>query len=202
MSRVPPPRVLALGAAGLFVLAALVLFLVWRPALRHEPVVYSGTPIVPPKAAADAVLVDGNGRPAHVLVPGFAATFLFFGYTHCPDECPLALASLGRAYRKLTPEEAARTRVVFVSVDPQRDTPAVVKRYMASFDPHFIALTGTRRALAPVWAAYGVEVNPGTREIDHGDAIYAIDATNRVVLVYPPDAPAADLAGDAAKLAS
>jgi protein SCO1/2 len=202
VSRVPPPRVLALGAAGLFVLAALVLFLVWRPALRHEPVVYSGTPIVPPKAAADGVLVDGNGRPAHVLVPGFATTFLFFGYTHCPDECPLALASLGRAYRKLTPQEAARTRVVFVSVDPHRDTPAVVKRYIASFDPHFIALTGTRAALAPVWDAYGVSVDPHTHDIDHGDAIYAIDASNHVVLIYPPSASAADLAGDAEKLAS
>ena len=169
MSRDASVRPFGLSLAGLFVFAALVLFLLWRP----KPVVYAGTPIVPPKAAGDFVLVDGNGRPAHVLAPGFAATFLFFGYTHCPDECPLALATLGRAYRKLTPEEAARTRVVFVSVDPQRDTPA-----------------------------YGVAVNPGTHDIDHGDAIYAIDARNRVILVYPPDAPAADLAGDAAKLAS
>ena len=77
-----------------------------------------------------------------------------------------------------------------------------MKRYIASFDPHFIALTGSRATLAPVWEAYGVAVNPGTHDIDHGDAIYAIDARNRVILVYPPDAPAADLAGDAAKLAS
>ncbi len=159
---------------------------------------FSGTPLVPPKFAADAVLEDQDGRPAHVFDPAAASTYLFFGYTHCPDECPLALATLGRAYRSLSPEVRARTRVVFVTVDPRRDLPAVMKRYVTGFDPHFTGLTGTLARLRPVWFAYGVTIDPGTKDVDHGDAIYAIDRSQHVVLIYPPNVTSSDLAHDAA----
>jgi protein SCO1/2 len=192
-------RALALGAAAACALLGAALFFAQRPSLQRA-VTYAGTPIVPPKSAADAMLIDQNGAPAHLIAPGYDLTFLFFGYTHCPDECPLALASLGKAYRALAPDRAARTRVVFVTVDPERDVPAVMRRYVASFDPHFTGLSGSRAQLAPVWAAYGVKIDRVTREIAHGDAIYAIDATRSVVLIYPPDAAAADLAADAVKL--
>jgi len=194
-------RIVALVAAGLCVTLAIGIFVNARG--HGAPVAnYAGTPVVPPKAAADAILVDQDGHAAHVLDSGARATFLFFGYTHCPDECPLALAMLAKAYRTLPPERAARLRVVFVTVDPQRDTPPVVKRYLAAFDAHFVGLTGTRASLTPVWNAYGVTIDRTTRELSHGDAIYAIDDTAHVLLIYPPSAPAADLAGDAWKLTS
>jgi protein SCO1/2 len=199
VTRLSPSRTLLLGVAlGLCVLAAIVTVVLHRA--RSAPDDYAGTPVVPAKTAADFVLTGGQG-PAHVLDASRALEFLFFGYTHCPDECPLAMASLGRAYRSLTPEVRARVRVVFVTVDPERDTPAVVRRYATGFDPHFVGLTGTRARLADVWRAYGVQVDAKTKEIGHGDAIYAIDARNRVVLIYPPDTVAAGLAGDATKLA-
>ena len=194
-------RALLLVASSLLLIAALAVFIIARPHFGR-PVTYAGTPITPPKAASDATLLDGKGQPAHVLAPGVPLTFLFFGYTHCPDECPLALASLAKAYRDLPPAQAARTRIVFVTVDPEHDSPAVVERYVTGFDPHFIGLTDSRAALEPLWKAYGVAVNPESHEISHGDAIYAIDATAHVVLIYPPSVPAADLASDAAKLTS
>ncbi len=161
---------------------------------------FAGTPVSPSKHAEDFVLTDGNGRPAHVLAKA-PLEFLFFGYTHCPDECPLAMASLGRAYRSLDANARARTRVVFVTVDPMRDTPPVVGRYVSSFDPHFVGLTGTRRDLARVWRSYGVDVLPNGNDIGHEGVIYAIDERANNVLIYTPDAPATALAGDAAKLA-
>jgi protein SCO1/2 len=179
---------LAIGAAGIYLRARSLALT--RPA-------FAGTPVTPPKFAADAVLVDENGHAAHVYDPGAAATFLFFGYTHCPDECPLALAALGRAYRLLTPEQARRVRIVFVTVDPARDVPGVIKRYDAEFGAPIDGLTGTRAQLAPVWSAYGVTIDARTKELEHGDAIYAIDATQHVVLIYPPDTKASDLATDA-----
>ncbi len=201
MSRLSPAGALALGIAlALCVLAASVAI-----AVHHQNAVatipsshdYSGTPVDPPKPAADFTLIGNDGRPAHLLAAKTPLEFLFFGYTHCPDECPLAMASLGRAYRKLSAENRARTRVVFVTVDPERDTPAVVNAYVHGFDSHFIGLTGSLAQLAPVWNAYGVTVDAKTKEIGHGDAIYAIDGKHETILVYPPDVKANDLAGDA-----
>jgi protein SCO1/2 len=162
---------------------------------------YFGTPLEPPKNATDAVLTDQNGHPSHVLDAAYPATFLFFGYTHCPDECPLALASLAKAYRGLAPAARSRTRIVFVSVDPARDTAGVMKTYVDHFGAPILGLTGSEAELAPVWKAYGVDVDAKSREIGHGDAIYAIDATQRVVLIYTPDTPASELRSDALSLA-
>jgi protein SCO1/2 len=192
-------RFFILGAAAACVLLAAFIFFMQRPIVA-PPVVYAGTPIVPPKAASDAMLTDQDGRPAHVIATGYPLTLLFFGYTHCPDECPLALASIAKAYRTLSPGDAARTRVVFVTVDPARDVPSVMRKYVNAFDPHFVGLTGSATTLAPVWKSYGVEIDRKTRELSHGDAIYAIDGTSHVVLIYPPDATAASIAADAAKL--
>ena len=202
MTRAGPPRIaFAVLALAFVVLAALVGIVAHRNASRDTPMnAFAGTPLEPPKPAADFTLTGGDGRPAHVVVAGATLEYLFFGYTHCPDECPLAMGSLGRAYRQLTPSERARTSVVFVTVDPERDTPAVVRRYVTGFDPHFVGLTGTRAQLASVWTSYGVAVDAKTKEIGHGDAIYAIDANRNVILVYGPEATAKALLADARKL--
>ena len=76
-----------------------------------------------------------------------------------------------------------------------------MKRYVDAFDAHITGLTGTRPQLASVWNDYGVTVDPASKGISHGDAIYAIDATQHVILIYPPEVQARDLASDAAKLA-
>jgi protein SCO1/2 len=193
---------MALGGLGAAALIGLLVFVFARRDFVHDPH-YAGTPIDPPKLATDAILTDQSGHAQHLIDPSFAATFVFFGYTHCPDECPLALATLGRAYRSLAPAVRQRTRVVFVTVDPAQDTPTVLGRYVANFDPHFVGLTGSRPVLAKVWQGYGVEIQPQAKElIGHGDAIYAIDATGHIVLIYTPDVKANDLEHDANALAS
>ena len=88
-----------------------------------------------------------------------------------------------------------------MTVDPSHDTPAVLGRYLAAFDRHFVGLTAPPGALARVWRAYGVVVDAKSKTIGHGDAIYAIDAKNDAVLIYPPEQPASGLASDAKKLA-
>ncbi len=172
MSRISPAGALALGVAlALCVLAGFVALAVHQQnvaATNPSSHLYAGTPVDPPKPATDFTLIGNDGRPAQLLAAKTPLEFLFFGYTHCPDECPLAMGSLGRAYRQLSAEDRARTRVVFVTVDPERDTPAVVNAYVRGFDQHFIGLSGSPAQLAPVWRAYGVTVDAKTKEIGPG----------------------------------
>ncbi|GAC1443994.1 MAG: SCO family protein [Vulcanimicrobiaceae bacterium] len=162
-----------------------------------------GTPLDPPKIVTDAVLRDGTGRETRVVSGDErTTTMVFFGYTHCPDMCPLALASLGRAYRTLAPAARTRTRIVFVTVDPARDTPPAIARYVRTFDPHIVGLTGDPRALAALRDAYGVRVDARTHEISHGTTVFAVDAHLHVRVVYPPDTTSRDFAHDLTLLAS
>jgi len=136
-------RRVAIGAAA-SVLAcfAVVLGVVLLLAPRH--------PLAP-----DFTLTDASNQPFRLSALRGHTVALFFGYTHCPDVCPTTLATLARAKRKLG-ADAARFDVVFVTVDPRRDTAAVVGKYVRLFDPSFIGLTGSEAQLAPVYAAYKV----------------------------------------------
>jgi len=184
--RVTPLRAFTIGiAAGLLILGVAV-FVGARADFHRDPV-YAGTPVTPPKFAADAVLTDENGHAAHLFEPDVPVTFLFFGYTHCPDECPLALSSLGRAYRTLPPAERAKMRIVFVTVDPERDSTAALKRYVHIFDPHFIGLTGALSKLEPVYSAYRVwreavpfKHGPDDYSMAHSTAVYYIDYRGQI----------------------
>jgi protein SCO1/2 len=104
---------------------------------------------------------------------------LFFGFTHCPDKCPTTLAHLAKAVRSAgVPRDV---RVAFITVDPQRDSPAALKRYVRLFDPNFIGLTGLSNELNPVYDAYHTlrraapqNGQPGDEAFEHGTAVYYI----------------------------
>ena len=105
--------------------------------------------------AQNFALVDDHGRPFEFSQTRGRPVVLFFGYTICPDICPTTLATLAHAKAAF----GARGRdivVLFVTVDPGRDTPAVLARYLALFDPSFVGLTGNVAQLAPVFSAYHV----------------------------------------------
>jgi protein SCO1/2 len=127
--------------------------------------------------APDFTLTDQSGRPFRLSDLRGHTVALFFGYTHCPDVCPTTLAALARAKRKLG-TDGARFDVVFVTVDPRRDTTAIVGKYVRLFDPSFIGLTGTEAQLAPVYTAYKVyhQALPA-----HGSAVGYLEAHSSTV---------------------
>jgi len=134
---------------------------------------------------------DMKGRPFLV----------FFGFTHCPDVCPTTLFEVSEILRALGPD-ADRTRALFITVDPERDTPAVMKDYLSSFDPHLSGLTGDAAAVAAVAKAYRVyfkkvPLDQGGYTMDHTAIVYLMDKQGRFVAPFSlkrtTEAAAADL---------
>lgn len=108
-----------------------------------------------PRQAAPFTLTDQRGQPFAYAAGQAEATVLFFGYTFCPDVCPVSLAEFRQVLGLLGPD-AERTRFIFVSVDPERDTPARLQDYLGRFAPRIIGLTGTPEEVDAVVQAYGV----------------------------------------------
>ena len=106
---------------------------------------------------------------------------IYFGYTHCPDICPTSLAALNQAVSQLTPEEQAQTQGLFISVDPERDTPEIATRYARSFNPTFNGLTGTPETIADVAKRYFVLYE----KVDMGDSAmgYAVDHSSLLYVI-------------------
>jgi protein SCO1/2 len=111
---------------------------------------------------------------------------MYFGYTHCPDACPTTLSKLGAALDKLPAADRARIRVLFITVDPARDTPAVVGDYARAFGPEFAGLTGSAADLGPVEDEFHVyarrhDLAGGDYAMDHSSIIYVMSPDGRFV---------------------
>jgi protein SCO1 len=137
--------------------------------------------------ARELSLTDTDGKARTLADFKGKVTLVFFGYTQCPDVCPTTLAELAAVKRELG-KDGDRVQGVFVSVDPQRDTPEVLKAYMASFDPGFVALRGTPeeiRVAARNFKVFYAQV-PGKTEgsytVDHTAGSYVFDAQGKVRL--------------------
>jgi protein SCO1/2 len=138
-----------------------------------------------PNLAPDFTLTDQTGRPFTLSALRGVPVVLFFGYTHCPDTCPTTLAKLAQAVR--SPAAPRDIRVAFVTVDPARDSPTALARYLHLFDRRFIGLTGTFTTLDPVYSAYHVwrEDVPvdhagGDYSVAHGAALYFIGRSGAI----------------------
>lgn len=161
-----------------------------------------GTLINPPKSAADFNLQSENGT---VTLSNFnnKLLILYFGYTFCPDHCPLTLSKLKNGISKLNPDEASNVQVVMVSVDPERDGIKKISYYIHSFSPDFIGLTGTPAEIKDAAKKYGIYYQKvkgnyaGGYLIDHTTSILVLDKQGRLCLIWPsnvePDAIAGDL---------
>lgn len=130
-------------------------------------------------------LVDQNGRSVTDADLLGRPTAMFFGFTHCPDVCPTTMSELTRSLGELG-TDADRLNVIFVSVDPERDTPAQVKSYLSNFDRRIRGLTGTPEAVAAMTEAYKVyatrtPLEGGGYTVDHSTMIYLFDARGRFV---------------------
>jgi|KBSSwiStaDraftv2_1062776.scaffolds.fasta_scaffold28390_6 protein SCO1/2 len=142
----------------------------------------------------DIALVRTDGRPLDFRADTHGTlTFLFFGYTNCPDVCPLHMGNLAAVLRELPPELAKRVRLVFVTTDPERDTPERLSSWLANFDSTFIGARGSPEALAAVQRSLGMPV--ATRDaqspdsagytISHGAHLWAFTPDDSAHVVYP-----------------
>jgi protein SCO1 len=184
-------RILATLAA---LLAALVLGLAlfWHPELPEQPLPRAALPdggdFTLQSAAGQVALKDYRGK----------LVLLYFGYTYCPDICPTSLTATAEGLRQLTPAEQARVAMIFVSVDPKRDTLPRLKEYAEFFHPAIVGATGTPEVLAEIARRYGVfyaEQKVATAGdgyvVDHSADTYVVAADGRLVgkisHATPPD---------------
>jgi protein SCO1/2 len=150
-------------------------------------------------------LTDADGGPRSLADFRGRVVVVFFGFVHCPDACPTELFKLALVMKKLG---ALRDRieVLFITLDPQRDTPAVLKSYVSAFDPRFVALTGTTAQIDAAAASFFVQyARVGTGAdytVDHSTATYVIDVAGRLRLVGGMKTTTADYAHDLRALAA
>lgn len=141
-------------------------------------------------------LTDANGAPVTEKVFQGKPTALFFGFTNCPEVCPTTLAELG-AYREEFKKEGKDFQIVFVTVDPDRDTPAVLKNYVGAISPDVVAITGPKDRLDDMlkgWGVYWKKVGDGPDyTMDHTATTFLLDPARRFVgtIAYGEDAKAA-----------
>jgi protein SCO1/2 len=154
---------------------------------------YRGGLVSPPLPKPKFTLTDTSGAPFDfsAKTQGYV-TLLFFGYTHCPDMCPLQMSTLAQAYRKLPPVIADRFRVVFVTTDPARDTPQVLRAWLDHFDKRFIGLTGSQAAIDAAQVATDMAPakksavrSDGNYEVGHALFVFAYTKDNLAHVVYP-----------------
>jgi protein SCO1 len=148
-------------------------------------------------------LEDQTGKPFGDQDMKGRPFLVFFGYTHCPDVCPATLFEISEVMKALG-KDADRTGALFITVDPERDTPAVLKDYLSNFDPHLRALTGDPAAVAATLKAYRVyaakvPLKDGDYTMDHSAAVYLMDKDGRFVSTFnlkqTPEAAAGQLRG-------
>lgn len=146
-------------------------------------------------------LTDQNGKAVTDKSLKGKPTLIFFGYTHCPDVCPTSLFEISEVLRAMG-KDADKVNAVFISVDPERDTPATMKEYLSSFDPHLEGLSGDPAETAKVITSYRVyakkvPTKDGDYTMDHTALIYLMDRDGRFVspfnLKRTPEEAAADL---------
>lgn len=192
--------------AGSLLAAGLVAAAVWLSGCQGaaEPaagpsaaaaVAFRGFPVTSRLAKPGGTLLDTSGRPYDLAArTSGRVTVLFFGYSHCTDVCPATMAVLGRVLRALPPAVADRTTVAFVTMDPTRDTPGVLARWLARFDPRIVGLTGSRPAIARAAATVGLPPpetirTAGGYDVTHGADVYAYGLDGTVALAYSSEDP-------------
>jgi protein SCO1/2 len=180
---------------------ALGLGLVFGSQSFIHPYQYKGSLINPPFAASDLKLTDQNGGQFQLSSLRGKVILLFFGYSSCPDVCPATLAKFKQVRASLG-DQARETAFLFITVDPVRDTPAVLKTYLAKFDPSIVGLTGDRTQLTTVWKAYGVYQQDQAPSaslvamVDHSSYVYVIDRAGNMRETFTFDDPITGITGD------
>jgi protein SCO1/2 len=178
--------VLAIALTGVLAVGMLAVA-VTRVAMPGEPA-FHGTAYSPPEPAADFRLTDHTGADAALSDFHGTPVLLFFGFTNCPDVCPLTLQRLDRILQSVDADTTA-VRVLLVTVDPERDTPEQLARYVSRFGGYVTGLTGDSATLADVRRAYGVYAGEHPTDprmaMTHTPAVFGIDAAGQLRVLLP-----------------
>ena len=159
------------------------------PALSPPDDLFKAGTLSPVMPAPEVALTGSDGKPFSVARFRGKVVLLAFGFSNCGEVCPITLATLAGARRKLG-ADAADVQVAYVTVDPERDDAAQMKKFLASFDPTFVGGVGTRRQLEAAYQSYGISINKvtnadGSYTIGHSSSIYMIDRSGRLRAVMP-----------------
>lgn len=184
-----------LTAVALLLVAAIVgVALFWHPVPDKAP--HATLPAANTASGGDFTLQSAAGPLALKDYRG-KVVLLYFGYTYCPDICPTALAATAQGLSALAPAELAQVQTIFISVDPERDTPARLKEYGAFFHPSILGATGTPLEVAEVARRYGASyarkeiAGASNYVVDHSSLTYIIAPDGRLVGTLPHAAPTA-----------
>ena len=199
-------RIASQWSSPLFrVLLLTALLLLLAGCEQATPVQWHGTDLSANTKPRDFSLIDHDGEPRQLADYQGQVVVLSFGFTHCPDICPLTLAELNQAVRMLdAPADAVQ--VLFVSVDTERDTPELMKAYVPTFNERFIGLTGSPEAIRKTAEVFNVyysipEHAPDENyNVDHQAGTFTFDASGRLRLYHGYGTPPAALAEDLARL--
>jgi protein SCO1/2 len=174
--------------------------------MLNQPVVpslESGTSLPQARVLPQFDLVDTQGKAASPDALRGHPTLVFFGFTHCPDVCPMTLALLSNVQKQAG---VPGLKVALISVDPERDTPQQLGSYIASFHGDLIGLTGAPSEIVKATRAFGVaaarvDLGGGNYTMDHSATVFVLDSQARIVAVFTPPLSAAALTRDLARLA-
>ena len=155
------------------------------------------SPVMP---APEMALTGSDGKPFSIARFRGKVVLLAFGFSNCGEVCPITLATLAGARKKLG-AEAADVQVAYVTVDPERDTAAQMKKFLGSFDASFVGGVGTRAQLEAAYESYGISVNKlthpdGSYTLGHSSSIYMIDREGGLRAVMPYGHPVDDFVHD------
>jgi protein SCO1/2 len=168
--------------------AAVAGFWLARELDSSAPQLASGTWLGIPRTLSDIQLTDSDGHPFTTQNLQGKPSLVFFGFTHCPDVCPTTLVKLAQVKKTAA---LAGIQVLFITVDPQRDTPQAVGKYAHSFDPTFIGLTGDQAAIDRVTRAFAVaavrvDLPGGDYTMDHSAAVFLVNTRAQIVGLFTP----------------
>jgi protein SCO1 len=191
-------RTLGVGIGSLLLVVLAALATLWFA----KPASFRGTSYAEPYPVAPSIeLTRANGEPFHLSDQRGKIVLLFFGYTSCPDVCPTTMAELKLVMDGLG-DAANSVQVVFISVDPERDTPEKIQKYVEHFNSNFIGLTGSTETLQKIWDGYGIyrsvsESNSAMGYIvDHTARLTLVDGDGNLRLSYSFQTPVDDIVHD------
>ncbi|HUL10188.1 MAG TPA: SCO family protein [Candidatus Acidoferrum sp.] len=193
-----PQTPLARGVAlvCLLLAAAIIGFALWRGLLSEAA----------PSVGGPFALTDQFGKPRTDADFRGQYMLVFFGFTHCPDVCPIELQTISDALDQLDEKQSAKITPIFITVDPDRDTPEVMRSYVANFHPRMVALTGSAEAIGTVAKSYRVfyaratgtnaPPDPAAYILDHSAVVYLMGPDGAYVTHFSPGTSAQAMAAD------